>query len=607
MITATKSALLEQVKRLPAKPGVYLMKNARGSVIYVGKALSLRQRVHSYFQSPERFDSKTQRLVKEIATLDYLVADSEERALLLELSLIKYHRPHFNVRLKDDKTFPYIKVDLKDGYPRLYSTRRMEDDGGHYFGPFSSARAVKQTLRTIKQVFPLRHCTKPMDRRYPRPCLWHHLGKCLAPCSGEVSRSEYMVVVREVIGFLEGRQGDVLRELEKRMRRASERLEFETAGQLRDQISAIREIIEAQRLATMVRGEQDAIAFLSDGDRAHVEIFFIRASRLVGRDTFVLQGIADETPQAVLTGFVKQFYASSPNVPRLILLQHQIDEVGVIREWLGNKRGAAVKIEVPRRGHKRRLIEMVLANAEQSRERLRLRELLAPRALDGALEELQTVFGLPGLPRRIEGYDISNIQGTSAVGSMVVFEQGRPKTAAYRRFRIKTVPQADDYAMLREVMRRRFKRARREDAQWPRPGLVLVDGGKGQLSAVKGVFDELGAVVPLLSLAKHDEEVFVPGRRQPVRLSRRAPGLKLLQQVRDEAHRFAVSYHHNLHKKRSFKSELDGVPGIGPARKRALLRTFGSVNGIREADKAQIAAVSGVTPELAETLKLYLG
>ena len=607
MTGSIKTEIKEQIKRLPTGPGVYLMKNARGTVIYVGKAVNLRNRVRSYFQSPARLDSKTQRLVGEIAALDYLVADSEERALLLELNLIKHHRPHFNIRLKDDKTFPYLKIDLKEGFPRLYSTRRLEEDGGRYFGPFSSAWAVKQTLRTVNQVFPLRHCRKPMNRKYPRPCLWHHLGKCLAPCTGEVSQRDYLVVVKEVIRFLEGKQDSVLRNLEKRMRRASESLVYEAAAKLRDQIAAIREVISAQRLATIVRGEQDAIAMTTDGDRAYVQVFFVRGSRLVGRDGFVLQGTEDESPETILSSFVKQFYASAPSVPRLILLQHPILEAAVIKDWLGHRRGSAVKLETPCRGHKKQLIEIVLANAEQGREQQRVKDILAPRALEGALEELQTLLKLPSLPQRIEGYDISNIQGTSAVGSMVVFEGGRPKSAAYRRFRIKTVPQADDYAMLREVMHRRFQRARQGDPRWVLPDLLLIDGGKGQLNAVNSVLKETGIEIPLASLAKQEEEVFLPGRAASLRLPRRAPGLRLLQQVRDEAHRFAVSYHHNLHRKRSFKSELDSVPGIGPARKRALLRTFGSVPHIREAEIGQIAAVKGMTPKLAETLRMYLG
>ncbi len=607
MVSSIKSEILERAKRLPTGPGVYLMKNARGGVIYVGKAVNLRSRVSSYFQSPSRLDPKTRRLVSEIAALDYLVADTEERALLLELNLIKHHRPHFNIRLKDDKTFPYLKIDLKEDFPRLYTTRRLEADGGRYFGPFSSAGAVKQTLRTVNQVFPLRHCRKPMDRKYPRPCLWHQMGRCLAPCTGEVSQRDYMVVVKEVIRFLEGKQDSVLRNLEKRMRRASDGQDSEAAAKLRDQIAAIREVISAQRLATIVRGEQDAIALTCDGDRAYVQVFFIRGSRLVGRDGFVLQGTEGESQQSILTSFVKQFYASAPIVPRLILLQYPILEVGVIEDWLGHRRGGAVKLETPQRGHKKHLINMVLANAEQGREQQRIKDILAPRALEGALEELQTLLNLPGLPQRIEGYDISNNQGTSAVGSMVVFQDGHPKSTAYRRFRIKTVAQADDYAMLREVMRRRFQRARQDDPRWALPDLLLVDGGKGQLNAIRGVLQETGVEIPLASLAKQQEEIFLPGRAAPLRLPRRAPGLRLLQQVRDEAHRFAVSYHHNLHRKRSFKSELDSVPGIGPARKRALLRTFGSVPRIREAETGDIAAVKGMTPKLAETLRMYLG
>lgn len=598
----------EQLKRLPSGPGVYLMKDVRGAIIYVGKALNLRSRVNSYFQSPGRLDEKTRRLVKRAASLDFMVADSEQQALLMEMSLIKAHRPFFNIRLKDDKSFPYLKIDRQHEYPRLSVTRRVSDDGGYYLGPFADARSLRRTVRTLKQIFPLRHCRKPMDKKYPRACLWHHLGQCLAPCTGAASRREYAAAVNGLIRFLEGKQDSVIRKLAAKMETASEKLDFEAAARYRDQIQAIGEVIEEHRLAAVVRGEQDIIAFVRDDAQAYVEVFFIRNSHLTGREHYVLQGVHQEEPAAIMTGFVKQFYAASTHIPRRILLQYPIDDAAVIREWLQGRRGGAMEIKVPRRGQKKQLLELVVRNAAQSRERQQVKQLLAPRALTGALQELERELSLSAPPARIEGYDISNIQGKSAVGSMVVFDNGQPKTSAYRRFRIKTVLQADDYAMMGEVLRRRFQRRSGRDSGWEAPDLVLLDGGKGQLNAVRRVMAGIGAGdIPLASLAKKREEVFVPGRGRPIVLPRTAPGLKLLEQVRDEAHRFAVSYHHRLHQKRSLASALDEIPGIGPTRKRALLRQIGPVSKIRATSIEAIAAVKGMDTGLAARVKEYLG
>jgi excinuclease ABC subunit C len=598
----------EQIRRLPAVPGVYLMKDAKGAVIYVGKAINLHSRVSSYFQSSGRLDEKTRRLVAHVATLDYMVTDSEQQALLLEMSLIKAHRPYYNIRLKDDKSFPYLKIDRREDFPRLTVTRQPKDDGGYYLGPFADAKSLRRTVRLLNRIFPLRHCRKPMNREYPRACLWHHLGKCPAPCIGAIGKPEYAKITSGVIRFLEGKQDHIIRELEAKMEKASETLDFEAAAVYRDQLQAIGEVIEGNRQAAVVRGEQDVIAFVRDDNHAYAEVFFIRNSRLTGREHFILQGTSQETPEAIMAGFLKQFYAASTYIPKRILLQNPADDAEIIREWLQTKKGSAVSLIVPRRGQKKQLMELVIKNAGQSRERQHVRQMLQPRPLSGALEELAEKLKLPAPPGRIEGYDISNIQGKSAVGSMVVFENGLPKTSAYRRFRIKTVPQADDYAMLREVIGRRFKPERRHDPNWPSPDLVLIDGGKGQLNAVHRAFRDTGVSdVPLASLAKQREEIFLTGRSRPVILPRTSPGLRLLQQVRDESHRFAIGYHHRLHRKRSLASALDDIPGIGPVRKRALLRQIGPVNKIRGASLEAIAAIKGMNSELARRVKEYLG
>jgi excinuclease ABC subunit C len=581
----TTSIVSEQLKALPSSPGVYLFKDAEGGIIYVGKASNLRHRVNSYFGLKAKLTPKIERMVGKISDLDYFVTASEQEALILELNLIKRHHPRYNVRLKDDKTFPYLKIDLNEDWPRVHITRTLKANGGRYFGPFASAKSIRQTLKLLKGIFPFRSCTREITGHDPRPCLEYDIGHCLAPCIGKSSRAEYDEVIKQLILFLEGKQDKVVKQLEGSMNQAAERMDFERAARLRDQIQAVEAVVEGQRIAARVRGEQDVIAFVGDRDQAYVQVFFIRNSKLIGRESFVLQGTRYEEPSSIMSSFIQQFYASAPHLPPLILLQHPVEDIDTLQQWLSAKRDGSVKIQVPQRGSKKQLVEIVAKNAQQGLEQLKIKQLASPKALSAALEEIQKELDLPHSPERIEGYDISDIQGSAAVGSLVVFDKGKPKPAHYRRFRIKSVAGADDYAMLAEVLKRRFKRAGTASDAWAiRPDLVLIDGGKGQLNAAIAAMREMGAVdIPTAGLAKENEELFVPGRARPIVLPPSSPGLQLLQRLRDEAHRFALGYHHRIRRRETFASALDSVPGIGAKRKKALLRRFGSLKGIREA------------------------
>ncbi len=607
-LTLTDNPVAEQLDGLPNSPGVYLMRDAGGTILYVGKAASLRHRVRSYFGAGQKLSPKLQKMVARVADIDFYITASEQEALILELNLIKRHHPHYNVRLKDDKTFPYLKIDTGADWPRVYVTRRLEQDGARYFGPFASAKSVRRTLKMVQGLFPFRSCSRTITGADSRACLEYHIGRCLAPCTGAVSCQEYGEVIKEVVLFLEGKQERIVRELQSKMRRASRALDFEKAASLRDQVQAIHEVIEGQRIAATVRGEQDVIAFSQDRDQAYVQVFFIRSSKLTGRESFVLQGTRHEEPQQIMSSFIKQFYSSSPYIPPLLLLQHPAADIPVLKEWLQGRRGAGVDIQVPRRGNKKQLVDIVAENARKGLELLRVKQMTAGNGLDTALAEIEKELRLPRLPVRMEAYDISDIQGEAAVGSMVVFEKGKPRPAHYRRFRIRTVAGADDYAMLREVLRRRFKRSGSQTSgsdTWAiMPDLILVDGGKGQLNAVLSAMKELDiTTVPVTSLAKEREEIFVPWQTRPVVLPHSSPGLRLLQRLRDEAHRFALGYYQKVHRRETFASAFDGVVGIGPKRRRALLKRFGSVQAIREASVEELAGTEGMTGSLAKKVK----
>jgi len=606
--------LEEKVKQMPECPGVYIMHDAGGAIIYVGKAVNLHNRVRSYFGVSDKLSPKTQTLVSKVNDIEYYVTNSEQEALILELHLIKSHKPHYNVRLKDDKSYPYLMIDFNEEWPRLHITRRFTKGVSRYFGPFTDVGSLRATLKVLKRIFPLRSCNKPITGTDSRPCLDYHIHNCSGPCIGAVTQEEYAEIVNQVIHFLEGKQEQVAADLQGRMEKASAAMDFERAAILRDKLLAVQKVITEQHIAMAVKDEQDTVAFAQDNDHACVQVFMVRNGMLIGRESFILQGTHGEEPSEIMGSFVKQFYDKAPSVPPLILLQHPLEDKALIESWLGEKRGGKVRIAVPKRGDKKELMGIVAENARRSLEQYKIREMTNTASLNQALSELKAELNLPKLPSRIEGYDISNIQGQDAVGSMVVFVDGKPKSSLYRRFKIKTVTGADDYAMLSEVLKRRFKRISTKDSEleaqgaWTVvPDLVLIDGGRGQLNAALEAMKEVDALsVPVMSLAKENEEIYLPKKSKPLVLPKSSPGLQMLQRLRDEAHRFAVGYHQKVHKKGTFASALDGVPGIGPKRRRALLKYFGSVKAIREATAEEMAKAGNMSIGLAQMAKRYL-
>jgi excinuclease ABC subunit C len=593
-----------QIKSLPAKPGVYLFKDKEGKVIYVGKAANLNSRVRSYFGAPSNLSSKIQRLVSKIQDFEFVVTNSEQEALILECNMIKKYTPRYNVRLKDNKTFPYLKIDINEDWPGIYITRRVQKDGARYFGPFASAGSVRKTLRLIKKIFPFRSCSKRIEGKDKRPCLDYYIHRCLGPCIGAVEKQEYHDVIKQVILFLQGKQEIILRELNTKMKAAAQQLQFERAALLRDQINAIEKVIEGQRIAITLQGEKDVIGLAQNETQAYVELFSIRNNKLISQDHFTMEGIQSEPPEQIMTSFVKQYYASASYIPPLILLQYPVDEPAVLSEWLEQQRGSRVELQVPQRGSKKKLVDTVAENAAQGLELAQAKEMKV-EVISSGLQELKNRLRLPKMPRRIECYDVSNIQGALAVGSMVVLEKGWPKPAHYRRFRIKTVAGADDYAMIQETLRRRFKRGLTGEGTWAiTPDLALIDGGRGQLNAALKVRRELGLdSIPMVSLAKENEEVFIPGDPQPVYIAKDSPALHILQRARDEAHRFAITYHQKLRHKEAITSALDDIPGIGPKRKKALLKKFGSIEAIKEAPLEELSQTKGMTLALAKKVK----
>lgn len=595
---------LEQVvAALPQKPGVYQFKDASGEILYIGKAVNLRNRVRSYL-ADRPSSVKTRKLVAQIADVECTVVNGELEALVLECNLIKQHRPKYNVRLKDDKHYPYIKVSLNEDWPRVDITRKLARDGARYFGPYADSRSVATTLALLNKLFRYRRCNVEITGSDSRGCLDYHIRRCLGPCMGKVSREEYQAAVRQVCLFLEGRHDQIVRQLRRRMEAAAERLEFERAAYIRDQLEAIESVIQRQRVISTAMQDEDVIAIARNDGEACAEVFLIRGGKLIAGEHFLLENAADEDTRTLMATFITQFYDSAPFVPPQILVQDEVAEAKVIEQWLQSRRGAKVVIRVPRRGEKRELIKLAAANAASALEQMRAKWLADREKTSVALWELADHLDLAGPPRRIECYDISNVQGTSSVGSMVVFENGQSARGSYRRFRIKTVEGADDFASLREVLRRRFRRAKAGVDGWTAPDLVIVDGGKGQLNAVREVFTELDVEgVSLASLAKEREEIFVPNQSAPIVLPRASQSLYLVQRIRDEAHRFALTYHRELHRRRTLRSPLDEVPGIGPKRRAALMRRFGTLQAIREASLEDLAAVPGMTRAAAAALK----
>ena len=629
---ALPQRIRKQIEALPARPGVYLMRNAKGEVIYVGKAARLKDRVRSYFGSPRSLEPKTRALRAVIEDFEYIVCANAGEALILEATLIKRHQPFFNIRLKDDKRYPYLKIDVQNPWPRVYITRRIEKDGARYFGPYASAGSVRASLDLLKKLFPYRSCTKPITGTDPRPCLDYYIKRCIAPCTAYCTEDEYAEVIDQIILFLEGKASDVLGRLEEQMDAAAESLDYERAAMLRDQMRAIERTVERQMLSTTKKEDLDVYGLAREGDRACVQVFFVRGTQMTGRDHFVLEGVTGESDGAVLGSLLQQYYESAQSIPKLVVTPLEPEGRAELEAMLAEKRGANVEIRVARRGEKRRLLEMAGENAAEALDVLKVRWLSDQTKTATALEELREELALPETPHRIECYDNSNTQGASPVSSMVVFLDGQPAPRQYRKFRIKTVEGADDFATMQEVLRRRFKRAAKrieqqrlagsgdgdapadngdspppDDDGWDLPDLVIVDGGKGQLRAAVEVMRELGVYdIPTVGLAKRHEELFAPDEEAAIVLPRGSEALYLVQRVRDEAHRFAITYHRQVRRKAATASVLDSVPGVGPKKKRALLRKFGSLKAVREAGVDEIASTAGYTRSLAEKVKEYV-
>ena len=652
----TKQArFASRLAALPTRPGVYIMRNEKGDVIYVGKAASLRNRVRNYFGAPHSLEFKTRALVEQIDDFEYIVTKTAQEALHLEATLVKRHQPFFNVRLKDDKHYPYLRVDVQNSWPRVEIARRVGNDGARYFGPYASASSVRRTLGVVKKLFPWRSCTKAITGTDPRPCLDYFIHRCIAPCTAYCTAEEYEEVIRQTLLFLEGKTGEVVRSLQAQMDGAADALQFERAALFRDQIKAVENVAEKQIVERIRPTDEDVFGLARDptteqrtNEEACVQVFFIRGIQMVGRDFFTLDGVENELDGEILGSFLKQFYESAVYVPKTVVVPIPVPEAPLIAEWLTERRGSKVTIVTAQRGIRRRMVELASENARESLDMLRVHWLADTTKRDKALSELQDELDLSAYPRRIECYDISNIQGTSSVASMVVFIDGQPQPKEYRRFRIKTVDGANDFASMAEVLSRRFKRwAKGPDGQesgaafvtddgaadssetdmsnsvvsadragsgedqetttegWGAlPDLVIVDGGKGQLSAALDVMRNLDLKkVPVAGLAKQNEELFVQDLAEPIVLDRTSQALYLVQRIRDEAHRFAIQYHRKVRSKTGMASALDSVPGVGPKRKRALLRKFGSLKAIREASTEDIAATVGFTLSLATKVK----
>ena len=661
----------ERLKNVPLQPGVYIWKDTTGKILYVGKSKVLRDRMRSYFGAPRGLSSKTRRLVAQIADFDIILTSSELEALLLEMNLIKQHQPKYNILLKDNKSYPFIKVTLQEAWPRIFSTRSTSEDGARYFGPYSNAGAVKRILKELNRLFAFRPSYDCKDDKFNRhrklgkPCMYYDIHRCMGPCvPGLVSREDYRSTIESVCRFLEGKTDQVVRDLRRRMGQAAENMEYERAGYIRDQIRDIEQISQRQQVLRTVDTDQDVIAFAREDGSAVVQVFYIRGGKLIGSEPFALQNTEDEDDQQLLSSFLTQFYDTAAQVPPNILLADHVEEPMIIEQWLGHKGGHRVEIQVPRRGEKRKLIELAAQNARQKLEEMRLQWLNTEQRAIASLSQIRDLLGLPGLPARIECYDISNTQGTNSVGAMVVFEQGEPKKSRYRKFKIKTVEGANDVASIQEVLRRRFKRAAEaagevqssefkvmsstdplpnadandpeqrmideekaaeydaetiqnakfstqtspEDTWTELPDLILIDGGAGQLNGALEVlrdlhFDHIPTVGVVKGINRDRFDLLQPGASELIVLKRDSAALRLIQTIDEETDRFAKQYHRSLRTKSALTSTLEEIPGIGPKRRRALLKAFGSIDGIRAATLEQLAAVPGMTKKSAEEIK----
>src|SRR5688572_2324859 len=612
---------------LPVKPGCYLMKNVEGKIVYVGKAISLKNRVRSYFHADASHDAKTRRLVREIADIEWIVVGSELEALILEMNLIKKHRPKYNVRLKDDKRYPYIKIHWADPFPKVTVTRQMVDDGSRYFGPYTSAWAVYQTLDVLRRIFPYLTCDREITGMDKRACLYYDIKLCTAPCIGAVNQAQYRQTISDLMDFLSGHSEEIVTRIQNEMEKASEEMRFERAAALRDQLKAIQSIIERQKIVFATDYlDSDVLAMARSNGEACVQIFFIRGGKLIGREYFILEGTEDEADTEVMEQFITQFYTEAATIPQQVMLPQEIEEAKIISQWLRSKRGGEkVEFFVPKEGQPHELVQMAAENATETLQALRAQWQADTHKQEQALAELQQALNLPEPPNRIECYDISNIQGTAIVGAMVVFTQGVPDKKLYRKFNIESVVGApDDFASMEEMLTRRFRRWKtsqeastslsgnqapgsKPDASFSfLPDLIIIDGGKGQLGRAVEVLKkyDLFDKVPVIGLAKQHEEIFFPNKSQSFVLPRHSQALYLIQRIRDEAHRYGITAHRKKRQKLGMASQLDAIPGIGPARRKSLLKHFGSVDKIREASIEELMAI--VPKDAAQSIKAYL-
>ena len=606
---------------LPESPGCYLMKDESGKIIYVGKAINLKNRVRSYFQKSNDHSFKTRRMVENIRDIEWIVVASELEALILEMNLIKEHRPFYNVRLKDDKRYPYIKIHWQDDFPKVSVTRNMVQDGSRYYGPYTSVWAVHQTLDILRKIFPYLTCAREITGKDPRPCLYYDIHLCSGPCIGAISKADYRQMIEDLAKFLEGKTDPVLKRLQTEMERASEQLNYEKAAVVRDQILAVERVVERQKIISSERKDSDVIAMARNNGEACVQIFFIRSGKLIGREYFILEGTEEEDNTEILEEFIKQFYSQAAYIPNKVMLPQEVEEAMIINEWLNTRRGGEkVQITVPKRGQSKELVKMAAENAAETLRALEIRWKADKDRQRYALGEIQQALGMPEPPNRIECYDISNTQGSASVGSMVVFEQGIPNKKLYRRFNIRTVTGPDDFASMREVLTRRFSNYFTENEAKDTPGykpdmafsilpdLLIVDGGKGQLRQAMDVLEEISLTgqFTIVGLAKQEEELFLPNMSESVRLDDHSQGYYLVQRIRDEAHRFAITAHRNRRGKIGLTSRLDAIPGIGPARRKELIAKFGSIQGILEAEPEEIAKIKGISIEKANAIKAEL-
>lgn len=608
----------EELKKLPAKPGVYIMHDADDTIIYVGKAVNLHNRVRSYFRKIVGRGPQIDKMVRQIARFEYIVTDSELEALVLENNLIKEHRPKYNTMLKDDKTYPYIKVTVSEEYPRILFSRVMKKDKSKYFGPYTSAAAVRDTIELMNKLFLLRSCNRnlPRDIGKDRPCLNYHIKQCAAPCAGYVTKEDYRAHIEQALDFLNGNYTPILKDLKERMEQASEALDFEEAIRYRELLSSVRSVAQKQKITDSDGEDKDIIAMCMEGTDCVVQVFFVRDGKLIGREHFYMTHVSENERGQVLTDFVKQFYSGTPFIPRELMLQEEIEDMALIEQWLSSKRGGRVYLRIPVKGAKEKLVELAAQNArlvlDKDRERIKREE---GRTI-GAVKEIAELLGLESVSR-MEAYDISNISGFANVGSMVVYEKGKPKRSDYRKFRIKTVAGPDDYACMREVLTRRFQHglSEREEAfseehgtdfgSFTRfPDLLLMDGGRGQVNIALEVLKELGITIPVCGMVKDDNHrtrgLYFHNRELPI--EKDSEGFKLITRIQDEAHRFAIEYHRSIRSKSQVHSVLDEIPGVGPERRKALMRRFRSIEEVKNATKEELSALPEIPEHVAQQI-----